>query len=224
MIAIVFMIALLLLSIVPQLWVSGVMKRHSRERSDFPGTGGEFARHLLDGMKLHDVKVERTDLGDHYDSEAKAVRLMEPHLNGRSLSAVVIAAHEVGHAMQDATGYAPLRARVAMAKKLQWIDRIFPWLMGLSMVLTVIGRSPVLFFIGIGIGLFLRLIGVFMLMLSLPSEYDASFRRALPVLKAGRYISDRDLGAARHILSAAALTYVAAAAMSLINVLRWIKP
>jgi uncharacterized protein len=224
MIAIVFMIALVLLSIVPQLWVTGVIKRHGRERSDFPGTGGEFARHLLDGMKLHDVKVERTDLGDHYDSEAKAVRLMEPHLNGRSLSAVVIAAHEVGHAMQDATGYPPLRARVAMAKKLQWIDRIFPWLMGLSMLLTVIGRSPVLLFMGIGIGLLLRLIGVAMLVLSLPSEYDASFRRALPVLKAGRYISDRDLSAARHILSAAALTYVAAAAMSLINVLRWIKP
>ena len=92
------------------------------------------------------------------------------------------------------------------------------------MLLMVLGRSPVLLFIGIGIGLFLRLIGVVMLMLSLPSEFDASFRRALPVLKAGQYISDRDMGAARHILTAAALTYVAAAAMSLINVLRWIRP
>jgi uncharacterized protein len=224
MIAVVFMIALLALSIIPQLWVTGVIKRHARERSDFPGTGGEFARHLLDGMKLHDVKVERTDLGDHYDPAGKAVRLSEAHLNGRSLSAVVIAAHEVGHAMQDATGYGPLRARVAMAQKLSWIDKIFPWLMGLSLLLTAVGRSPALLLIGIAIGLFLRLIGVAMLLLSLPSEFDASFRRALPVLKAGQYISDRDMGAARHILTAAALTYVAAAAMSLINVLRWIRP
>ena len=137
MIAIIFMIALLALSIIPQLWVTGVIKRHAKERSDFPGTGGEFARHLLDGMKLHDVKVERTDMGDHYDPDGKAVRLSEAHLNGKSLSAVVIAAHEVGHAMQDATAYGPLRARVTMARKLAWIDKIFPWLMGLSMLLMV---------------------------------------------------------------------------------------
>jgi uncharacterized protein len=224
MIAIILVVALILLAIIPQLWVTGVIKRHAKERSDFPGTGGEFARHLLDGMKLHDVKVERTDMGDHYDPDGKAVRLTEAHLNGRSLSAVVIAAHEVGHAMQDATGYAPLRARIAMAKQLRWIDMIFPWLMGLTMLLLVLGRAPVLLFIGLGAGLLLRLVGVFMNLLSLPSEFDASFRRALPVLKAGQYISDRDMGAARHILTAAALTYVAAAAMSLINVLRWIRP
>jgi uncharacterized protein len=224
MIAILLVIALILLAIVPQIWVSGIIKRHAVERSDFPGTGGEFARHLLDGMKLDDVKVERTDLGDHYDPDTKAVRLSEAHLNGKSLSAVVIAAHEVGHAMQDATGYGPLRARVAMARKLTWIDTIFPWLMGLTMLLLVLGRAPVLLFIGLGLGLVLRLIAVFMNLLSLPSEFDASFRRALPVLEAGKYISAKDMGAARHILTAAALTYVAAAAMSLINVLRWVRP
>ena len=221
MIAVILTIALIALSIIPQLWVTGVIKRHAVERSDFPGTGGEFARHLLDRLKLHDVKVERTDMGDHYDPDGKAVRLTEVHLNGKSLSAVVIAAHEVGHAMQDATGYGPLRARVAMARKLAWIDTIFPWLMGLSMLLMVLGRSPALLFLGLGIGLLLRLLGVVM---SLPAEFDASFRRALPVLKAGNYISSKDMGAARHILTAAALTYVAAAAMSLINVLRWIRP
>jgi uncharacterized protein len=179
---------------------------------------------LLDEMKLNAVKVERTDRGDHYDPADKAVRLSDAHMTGKSLSAVVIAAHEVGHAMQDATGYAPLRARVAIARQLSWIDTIFPWLMGLAVVLTAVGRSPVLMLIGIGIGLFLRLIGVVMLALSLPAEFDASFRRALPVLQAGRYISDRDMGAARHILTAAALTYIAAAAMSLINIVRWIRP
>ena len=102
--AVVFGLALL-----PQMWVRSVIARHGAERADFPGTGGEFARHILDEMKLDHVKVEETKLGDHYDPDAKAVRLSPQHLNGRSLSAVVIAAHEAGHAMQDAIGYPPLR-------------------------------------------------------------------------------------------------------------------
>ena len=81
-----------------------------------PAPVASFARHLLDGMKLNHVKVEQTDLGDHYDPEAKAVR-QRRSLHKRSLSAVVIAAHEVGHAMQDATGYAPLQARTRLAKQ-----------------------------------------------------------------------------------------------------------
>jgi uncharacterized protein len=224
MIAGVLVVALIALSIVPQLWITAVIKRHGRERSDYPGTGGEFARHILDEMKLHGVKVERTDLGDHYDPETKCVRLSEAHMNGRSLSAVVIAAHEVGHAMQDATNYRPLKARVAMAKQLKWIDAAFPFLMLSTMLLMVLGRSPVFFFLGVGLGLTLRLVGVVFNMLSLPSEFDASFNRAMPVLQAGNYISGKDMLAARHILTAAALTYVAAAAMSLINIVRWIRP
>ena len=89
------------LAVLPQMWVQRVIARHSVNRPDFPGTGGEFARHLLDGMKLGHVKVEETGLGDHYDPDAKALRLLPQHLEGRSLTALVIAAHETGHAMYD---------------------------------------------------------------------------------------------------------------------------
>ena len=118
MTAILLVLALVIgLAMLPQIWVRNVIARHSADRPDIPGTGGQFARHLLDEMKLNHVKVEETNLGDHYDPEAKAIRLLPQNMNGRSLAAVVIAAHEAGHAMQDATGYQPLQARTRLAKQ-----------------------------------------------------------------------------------------------------------
>ena len=103
----------LALILAPQLWVRSVLLRHSAPRASIPQTGGEFARHLLDGMKLSHVKVEETEQGDRCHPIAKAVRLKAEHFHGKSLTAVVIAAHEVGHAMQDATGYPPQNAHEA---------------------------------------------------------------------------------------------------------------
>src|SRR5690349_1387274 len=98
------------LAVLPQMWVRRVIAAHDAERA-------EFARHILDEMKLGHVKVEETDAGDHYDPEAKAIRLLPKHFGGKSLAAVVIAAHETGHAMQDAVGYPPLQARTRLAKQ-----------------------------------------------------------------------------------------------------------
>ena len=121
----VLFVALVLgLAVLPQMWVRRVIAQHSADRPDFPGSGGEFARHLLDEMQLSHVKVEETPLGDHYDPDAKAIRLMPQHFKGRSLAALVIAAHETGHAMQDATGYAPLKARTQLAKRAMWMEKI----------------------------------------------------------------------------------------------------
>src|SRR5882757_11433302 len=98
--------ALLVLAIVfgPQLWIRRVLARHGGERPDFPGTGAELARHLLDAAGLQSVPVEETDKGDHYDPQARAVRLLPRHHDGRSVAAVAIAAHEVSHAVQHARG------------------------------------------------------------------------------------------------------------------------
>ena len=119
-----------------------VIARHAAERADFPGTGGEFARHILDEMKLSHVKVEETDLGDHYDPEAKAVRLLPKHLNGRSLSAVVIAAHEAGHAMQDATGYPPLQARTRLAKQAIRAEKVGAVVMLAAPIVMALAKAP----------------------------------------------------------------------------------
>jgi len=211
------------LALLPQMWVKSVLRRHAVQRSDFPGTGGEFARHLLDEMNLLHVKVEETQLGDHYDPEAKVVRLTPQHFDGRSLSAVVVAAHEVGHAMQDATNYGPLHARTRIAKQAQSIERVGMAVMLATPLAVLIFKSPYVIFIELLLGVLILGSTIVMHAVTLPVEFDASFRRALPVLKAGRYIGDRDMTAARQILRAAAFTYVAAAAMSLLDVMRWLR-
>lgn len=207
----------------PQMWVKRVLEENSRERTDFPGTGGAFARHLLDEMKLGDVKVEETKVGDHYDPQAKAVRLLPQHMNGRSLAAVVVAAHEVGHAMQDATGYKPLQTRTRLATQARNVERIGSIVLLSAPVVMALVKAPALVLVQIGAGLLILASTILMHLTTLPVEFDASFRRALPVLEAGGYIGPDDMAAARRILKAAALTYVAAAAMSLLDVMRWFR-
>ena len=211
------------LAFLPQMWIRGVIRQHANERADFAGTGGEFARHVLDGMGLHHVVMQETKLGDHYDPDAKAVRLLPEHFGKRSLSAVVIAAHEVGHAMQDATGYAPLLARTRMARQAQSIEKFGSIVMLAAPVMMILSKSPHIMLIQMGCGVLILASTIFMHMVTLPVEFDASYRRALPLLKAGKYISARDMTSARKLLRAAAFTYVAAAAVSLLDVMRWLR-
>jgi Zn-dependent membrane protease YugP len=211
------------LAFLPQMWVRAVIRRHSAPRPDLAGTGGEFARHLLDRLGLNAVNVEETKLGDHYDPETKAVRLLPTHMNGRSLAAMVIAAHEVGHAMQDATGYAPLQARTRLAKQAQKFETMGAVVMLAAPLVLVLAKSPHLLILEIFIGVLILSMTVLIHAVTLPMEFDASFRRALPALKAGGYLKREDLPAARQILRAAAFTYVAAAALSLLDVMRWLR-
>lgn len=224
MVAIVILLMLVMgLAVLPQMWVRSVLTRHAKERADFPGTGGQFARHLLDELKLAHVKVEESKVGDHYDPVAKAVRLSPAHLNRRSLAAVVVAAHEVGHAMQDATGYKPLQARTQMAVRAAKIERVGAVVMLAAPIVLMLAKTPHVLIVEVLAGVVILGMTVVMHALTLPVELDASFRRALPLLKAGGYIGDSDLGDARKILTAAAFTYVAAAAMSLLDVMRWFR-
>ena len=222
-IAIFALLILLGLAMLPQMWVKRVLARHSGERADFPGTGGEFARHLLDEMKLSHVKVEETTLGDHYDPASKVLRLLPSHMNGRSLTAVVVAAHEVGHAMQDATGYGPLVARTRLAGQARIIERAGAIVMLSAPVVMLLLKAPLVILIQVVAGLLIMASTILMHLVTLPVEFDASFKRALPVLRAGNYVADDDMRAARQILRAAAFTYVAAAAMSLLDVMRWFR-
>ena len=211
------------LALLPQMWIRGVLKRHSAARADLPGTGGEFARHVLDALKLGHVKVEETTLGDHYDPEQKVVRLTPQHFGGRSLAAVVVAAHEVGHAMQDATNYAPLSARTKLAKQAQSLERLGMAVMLATPLVVLLFKSPYVVVLELFLGMLILGSTIVLHVMTLPVEFDASFRRALPLLQAGQYIGDRDMASARQILRAAAFTYVAAAAMSLLDVMRWLR-
>jgi Zn-dependent membrane protease YugP len=214
---------MLALIVAPQFWIMSVMKRHGSQRSAIPWTGGEFARHLLDGMKLATVKVEETQEGDHYHPLAKAVRLKTDHFFGRSLTAIVVAAHEVGHAMQDATGYAPLATRTRIAGMADFVHKVGALLIIAAPAIAALLRHPGGLIIGLVAAILVNLSAVVMHVVTLPVEFDASFNRALVVLKHGRFVPESEMGAARHILSAAAYTYVAAALVDLINLPRLLR-
>lgn len=223
MLIILFLLAIVALSVLPTLWVRAVLARHGGDRPDLPGTGGELARHLLDEMKLTSVKVEETSQGDHYDPQLKVVRLMPERYRGRSLTAVVVAAHEVGHAMQDATDSRLLRARTRLARTAYIVERVGIVVMMGAPLLAAIMHHPVGLLMEFGAGLLILGMGALLHAVTLPTEFDASFNRALPVLEAGRYIPERDMPATRSILRAAAFTYVAGALMTLVNIARWLR-
>ncbi|WP_144393012.1 zinc metallopeptidase [Pleionea sediminis] len=222
MLYLVGFICIVLIVAFPGWWVNRTLRKYSIEYDALPGTGGELAQHLATRFSLP-IKIEETDLGDHYDPKDKTVRLTKNYLSGRSLSAVAVAAHEVGHAIQDHSNYRWLKLRTRLAKIAIIAEKIGGIAFLILPVIALVSRSPILS------GLFLLAvilsmgISVLVHLITLPVEWDASFNRALPILEQGNYLSSSELKAARKILLAAALTYVASALMSLVNVWRWLR-
>lgn len=216
-------VLLLAIVVLPQIWVRHTIGRHEAERPELDGTGGELARHLLNRFDLNNVKVEITDKGDHYDPDAKAVRLTARHHDGRSLSAVAIAAHEVGHALQDARGETMLALRQRLVKFAMMTDKFAGVFFIASPILGGLARTPVAFFGLVGLGIAFLGVRVIVDLVTLPVETDASFKKALPMLESGKYLDRKDMPAVRSVLRAAAFTYLAGALISLVNLARWIR-
>lgn len=212
---------ILALTLLPALWAKAVLRRYSGVRGDYPGSGGELARHLLDRHGLQQVTVETTAQGDHYDPLAKVVRLAPEHYDGRSLTAVTVAAHEVGHALQDHSGYAPLAWRTRLVRIAQGAEKAGAALMLALPVLTVLTRAPSAGLVMLLAGLASFGTAILVHLITLPVELDASYRRALPLLASG-YLPRNDLRPARQILTACAFTYVAASLFSVLNLWRWL--
>lgn len=210
----------MLLIILPQLWVRSTLNKFSKVPSSLGRTGADVANEILKKNGLHNIKVEPTkSAGDHYDPKEKAVRLSQEFYNGTSLAAVTVAAHECGHAIQDAENYAFMRLRAATVPVVQ-ICQFGPTLLFISIMLTMFLASPIWKLTAL-IGLMLYT-GIFLFqVITLPVELDASFGRAIPVLEGNGYISPDEKENANKILRACALTYVAAALFSLIEIIRW---
>jgi Zn-dependent membrane protease YugP len=205
----------------PGWWVRNVMSRYSNPADRYEGTGGELARHLLDRLDLGHVKVEETDQGDHYDPMEKAVRLTPDKLNGCSLTAVTVAAHEVGHALQDKIGYAPLKLRNRLVAMTRPVERLGAGILMAAPFMGMLTRAPSISLLMIAGGMMSLGASTMVHLVTLPTEWDASFRRALPMLEHGEILHPVDLPHARRLLTAAALTYVAASLASLLNIARW---
>jgi Zn-dependent membrane protease YugP len=216
-------LALLLVVLGPAAYVKWAMARHGDDRPDLPGTGGELARHLLDEAGLHHVVVEATDQGDHYDPGAPAVRLSPDHLDGRSVTAVAVAAHEVAHAVQHRDGARLFTLRLAIARIVSPLRLVAVALMTVLPLLVAVAGAGHLVLPSMLLALAVFVLSVGLQLVTLPLEFDASFARALPALRAGGYLAERDLSAAQRVLRAAAMTYVAGTFLSLLQLARVIR-
>ncbi len=196
-----------------QMRVKTTFAKYHQVRSRRGITGAQVARDILSFNRVSDIEVEETPgmLTDHYDPKAKKLRLSSEIYRSSSVAALGVAAHEAGHALQHHLGYAPLSIR----------NGIFPVAnLGsqLAFPLFIAGfffRSGIM--MDIGIWLFLG--AVIFQVITLPVEFNAS-RRALTLLESGNYLSRDEIGGARKVLSAAALTYVAATAVALMHLIR----
>jgi uncharacterized protein len=208
----------------PGIWVKQVLRKYSSpaDRYRGKGTGAELARHLLDSNSLSQVKVEVSELGDHYDPVAKAVRLSADNFNGCSLTAVTVAAHEVGHALQDAAAESLFNTRQRLVRVALASERVGGVLLILVPVILLALRVPQAGMLVLMLALGSMAMGTLVHLITLPVELDASYGKALPMLERGNYLHDGDLPHARRILKAAALTYVAGSLASLLNLGRWI--
>jgi len=218
---IVFVLLIAAVVFGPGLWVQRVLQRYSLPADRYSGTGAQLARHLLDKHGLVDVSVESTAEGDHYDPDKKAVRLTEDKFKGRSLTAITVAAHEVGHAIQDHEGYAPLKIRSRLVRASRNVEKLGAGVLMVSPFIGVLTRTPGLSILMFGAGLLTLGTSTLIHLATLPTEFDASFARALPMLDEHRILKAVDRPHARRLLRAAALTYVAASLMSLLNIARW---
>lgn len=218
------LIALLtVLTLAPQWWIRLTMRRHGQERSDLPGTGAELAQHLINRFELSGVRVERTGPNENfYDPTQKRVGLSPDVHDGRSLTAVAIAAHEVGHAIQFHRDEPVSRLRQRYAPTAALLQRAGVGILWAMPFIGVLVRSPTAIFAIIAVSVGLQLLGAALQMIVLPLEYDASFYKALPILVDGEYVESSDVDAVRQVLQAAAWTYVARSLADILNIGRWL--
>ncbi len=223
MLIVIAIILVVLLILAPQWWVGYVLRKNNSIIEGMPGTGGELAAHLLERFNLSNVKLEAAAEGaDHYDPESNTVRLSPGYLNGKSLTAIAVAAHEVGHAIQFNRNEKVTFLRKRYLGKAHKIQKIGIYvLMALPLLSTIIRVPHVIGFTAL-IGLLTLMSSVFIYAAILPEEWDASFNKALPILKQGDYVPEHHLPAIRQILKACALTYVAAALADVLRLWRWL--
>lgn len=205
----------------PQWWAKYVLRKYSSERPDFPGTGGELAQHFIERFGIEGVTVEKTDAGDHYNPTSRVVALSPDVFAGKSLTAVTVATHEVGHAIQHHINYQPLMWRTRLVRSTWVLEKLGSFLLVAMPFVAILTRIPSVGILMFVAGVLTLGTGVIVHLITLPVEFDASFKRALPLLEQG-YVGKRDQQAARKILLACALTYVSASLAGLLNLWRWI--
>ena len=209
---------LVLIGVIISLWASAKVKttyaKYSRVRSMSGMTGAQAAERILYSAGIYDVRIEhvRGDLTDHYDPKNRVLRLSDTVYGSTSVAAIGVAAHECGHAVQDQKDYAPLRIRNSLVPVANF-GTMAAW--PILIVGLIFGYNSTL----IHLGILLFSLGVLFQLVTLPVEFDAS-RRAIEMLGSQGILYGDEVRQTRKVLSAAAMTYVAAAAAAILSLLR----
>lgn len=198
---------------IAQLWVQSTFRKYSKV-STLRGVTGREASEEIQRCNGITLPVERVsgNLTDHYDPRTNVIRLSDPVYGVNSVAAVGVAAHETGHALQYAKGYAPIRLRAAILPVTQIGSTLSPYLVLLGLLFETMGFLA-------WAGIFLFGLSVLFQLITLPVEFNAS-ARALKALSEGGMMTSEELAGARKVLTAAAMTYVAALFVSLMSLLR----
>lgn len=213
-------IILVLPAVIFSIWassrVNSTYKKYSKINSKRQITGAEAARYVLNSNGVYDVNIEHVsgNLTDHYDPRSKIIRLSDSVYNSTSAAAIGVAAHEAGHALQYAEGYAPIKIRSAIIPVTNITSRLA---MPLILIGLIFYGSAATFLAYVGIGCFM--FSTLFQLITLPTEFNAS-RRALNAIEQNGILYDDEIPGAKRVLSAAAMTYVAALAVSVTQLLR----
>jgi len=212
---IIMLIPALLFAFWAQMRIKSAYSKYGKIRSSLGLTGAQVAKRILEQNGIYDVQVEAVSgrLSDHYDPRSKTVRLSEENYNSSSLASLAVAAHEVGHAIQHKNAYAPLVLRHSILP----VTNIASFAAFPLFLIGMFFTYPMLMDLGI---IFFGAVVLFHLV-TLPVEFNAS-SRAMVALKNNGYLMETELTGGKKVLNAAALTYVAAAAMALLNLVRLI--
>ena len=198
----------------PSLWVNFILKKYNKTLHDMPFTGKQLGQKILEEEKLNNVSINSIKQLDHYNPIDKKIHISDDKLNKKSITSIAVVAHEIGHAIQDKENYKPLKLRQSLIEKTMIFQRIgsFLLIIGLPSIFAFT-KSPIITFIAALIIMGCLSTNVLIHLITLPVEFDASFKRALPILK--KYVPSENMYQCRSVLKAAALTYLAQSIISI---------
>jgi uncharacterized protein len=198
----------------PTIWVNYVLKKNNNPFPDMPFTGKELGLKILQENNLENVLIEPIKQIDHYNPLEKTVNINENKLHKKSITSIAVVAHEIAHAIQDKENYKPLLLRQKLIQKTMFFQRIgsFLLIIGLPSIFAIT-KSPFITFLAAIIIMGCLSTNVFIHLITLPVEFDASFKRALPILK--KYVPKDNMRQCRSVLRAAAFTYLAQSIVSI---------
>jgi hypothetical protein len=216
---ITLIIVILLCLVLPKFWLNNAMKKNDKILENMPFDAEEFGNLILQENNLLEVKIEETSLVDHYDLNDRTVRVQEGRLAKKSLTSLTIICHEIGHAIQHKEEYGPLVRRTNLVEKTQWISKLGGGILYSGLPLILATGSFGLIKVCLLLVLSSVLLGVFIHLITLDVEVDASFNKAMPILE--EKIPQEYHSQCKNVLKAAAFTYVIGALTSFLS-LRYI--